>query len=167
MLTIFTLSFPKVIWRWARGWERSQAGQLTWTGQSYILYHITSCSAIKSGVVEEERKFSASRVAIAWSLAGYCLWDVISHCFYITFFFFSPLHLFSLPWPKSLIAFAVPIFSSVPWEWELEKQLCGCLTAGWGQTSIPCHHMLIEWGGIICASGYCWWAPFVQGILLL
>lgn len=38
MLTVFTLSFQKVIWRWARGWEGSQPGQLTWTGQNDVLY---------------------------------------------------------------------------------------------------------------------------------
>lgn len=113
MLAVLTLSFQKIFWRWARGWEESQPGQLPQTGQNAILYYIASCSAIKSGVVEEEREFSSSRVAIAWRLAGHCLWQLVSHCFCITFISF-PLHLFILSWLKSLIAFAFPVLSSVP-----------------------------------------------------
>jgi len=37
-----------------RSWEGTQPGQLIQTGQKDVLYHVTSCSAIKAGEEEEE-----------------------------------------------------------------------------------------------------------------
>jgi len=52
---ILTCCCPKQVgWEWSRGWEGTQLGQLTSSGQRDIPCHMTLCSAIKAQRKEEK-----------------------------------------------------------------------------------------------------------------
>lgn len=111
-------------------WERTQLGQLTQTGPRDTQYHITSyCNAInwargrrRGQIGYQGGLFSETR----W--VWICLWEVVSDCFCITFFFFFPLSptFFSLflSLPTSLIAVGLPGLSGVLM--GVSNLLCGC-----------------------------------------
>lgn len=130
----------------ARGWEWTLPGQLTRVGQSYIPCYITSCSAIKTGVEEEEAGracvFQGGGCSeICW--ASVCSWEMISDgpCKTSGVFFLFPslICLYLDPWVLSLLLF---LFSRLSCSWVSEWAAAWILAAGWGQATTALYILL-------------------------
>lgn len=124
---------------WARGWERTHQGQLTWTRQrGSSPYDIGSCTAIKARGRRRGWEVLPSNVYTAWRLPDY--WSGLGRWWVTAFaslFFFSFLYLFNClhlnPQGFLLLLF---LFRDVR---GVSKCLGTHLTAGWAQptTEIP------------------------------
>lgn len=109
-----------------RGWEMTELGHLTWTGQRDSLYNTESCSAIKTGAVEEGKVcVCLPRWLLLLGWASICLWDLLYVCFcaaYFLPFFPSLMHLLNRlyldPQVFLLLLFLVsPPFHGGGWKW--------------------------------------------------
>lgn len=70
---LFPTTPPQAGWRWARGWDRTQLGQLTQSDQRDISCDVSSSTEIKTGIEEEKDFFcfQASFLAVVWTLTGH------------------------------------------------------------------------------------------------
>lgn len=111
-----------------------------------------SCSAMKTRVEEEEgRKFGFPKWPQLRDWLGITLpmgagGQLSSHqhiyaYIYVEIYFFSFLHLLNC----LFLNLFLPVFSLSLWERErVNKQLCGCLAAGWAQSAAVgfCHSLV-------------------------
>lgn len=75
-----------------KGLREDQLGQLTWTDQRDLSYHVTSCSGIKPGVEEEGWVFGYQGgycLEAGWALDCLGRWQVISFALFVCLFVYT------------------------------------------------------------------------------